>query len=173
MMMGPSDFDQVYRENYSLLFRVACRVVGDSAVAEELCQEAFLRYYERMDRLPRGDEARYWLIRVVKNLCYNHEKRQGRKRKAYERFNREAVISEENKGEKDVMAAQTVELVRRAVSELPPKLRMVLVLKEYAGFNYDEISKSLKISVGNVKVRVHRARQRLAEMLDKGEVYVP
>lgn len=168
-----NDFDGVYTEYYPVIYRVAVKVVGDAHAAEELCQEAFLRYFERMDRLPKNREALYWLIRVVKNLAYNHEKRQGRKRTAYERFQQESPYSEENRGEQEVMAGQTVELVRKALLQLPSKLRIPLVLKEYAGFNYDEIAKTMKISVGNVKVRVHRARQKMAQQLDKGDLYVP
>ncbi len=168
-----NDFDRVYTEFYPVIYRVAVKVVGEPHAAEELCQEAFLRYFERMDKLPRNREALYWLIRVVKNLAYNHEKRQGRKRKAYERFQQESSYSEENRGETGVMADQTVEMVRRALLELPSKLRIPLVLKEYAGFNYDEIAKTMKISVGNVKVRIHRGRQKMAQMLDKGDLYVP
>jgi RNA polymerase sigma-70 factor (ECF subfamily) len=60
---------------------------------------------------------------------------------------------------------ETSEEVQQALEKLPENLRMVLILKEYADMNYKEIGKTLGISEGNVKVRVFRARERLAVLL--------
>ena len=64
-------------------------------------------------------------------------------------------------------------LVQDALMKLPYKMRVVLSLKEYANLSYKQIGEILKISEGNVKIRVFRARQKLSEILDKGDVYVP
>jgi RNA polymerase sigma-70 factor (ECF subfamily) len=63
--------------------------------------------------------------------------------------------------------------VQEALNILPEKLRIVLVLKEYGNLNYKEIASALDISEGNVKVRVYRARERLARYLKEGDLYVP
>jgi RNA polymerase sigma-70 factor (ECF subfamily) len=142
-------------------------------VSEELSQEAFLRYYERIDSLPHGEEARYWLLRVVRNLCYNHEKRKGRESRAYQKFYFEPKPDYNNEGERELMAMESRKEVREALLKLPYKMRIVLTLKEYSGLNYKEIGRILNISEGNVKIRVFRARQQLSEYLKKGELHVP
>jgi RNA polymerase sigma-70 factor (ECF subfamily) len=114
---------------------------------------------------PTPDEAKYWLIRVVKNAALNYAKRKVRERKAYQRAFREETRIEET-GEKLLISMETREEVREALEKLPENLRVVLILKEYGELNYKEIGLSLGISEGNVKVRVYRARERLAGLLD-------
>jgi RNA polymerase sigma-70 factor (ECF subfamily) len=166
-------FEELYDDFYPKLHKVAYRIVGRLDVAEELCQEAFVRYYERRDRLPSGEEARFWLIRVVKNLAYNHEKRQGREREAYREFASQPRELPRNEGERQLLAEESRQAVREALLGVPYKLRIVLILKEYAGYRYRDIARILKISEGNVKIRVFRARQYLAENLKEGDSNVP
>ena len=69
-------------------------------------------------------------------------------------------------GETEVLQEETRSLVQQALDRLPYNLRSVLVLKEYADLGYREIARVLGISEGNVKVRVFRARERLALLLE-------
>ncbi len=165
-------FEQTYETVFPILIRVVYRITGDMDISEELCQEAFVRYYERMEIIPDMEQAKYWLIRVVKNLAFNHEKRKGRERKAYDKVLKEPAPIQET-GEITVMKEESQASVLKALEQLPYNLRIVLVLKEYEGMNYKEIGSVLGISEGNVKVRVFRARERLASYLQEGEVYVP
>ena len=167
------NFELAYKEFYPVLIRVAYRITGSMEVSEDLCQEAFIRYYERIDKIPTGDQAKYWMIRVVKNLAFNHEKRKGRERNAYQKHYHEPKAEIINDGEKGLMEDESKKLVQGALMKLPYKMRVVLSLKEYANLNYKQIGEILKISEGNVKIRVFRARQKLSEILDKGDVYVP
>ena len=72
----------------------------------------------------------------------------------------------------DLDENETRREVRKAVSELPENLRMVIILKEYGDLDYKAIGKILGISESNVKVRVHRARKKLEESLAGDEAYV-
>jgi len=167
------EFELAYKEFYPVLIRVAYRICGSMEVSEDLCQEAFVRYYERMDTIPPGDQARYWMIRVVKNLAFNYEKRKGRERNAHRKHFYEPKPEIVNQGEKSLLEDEAKKLVQDALMKLPYKMRVVLSLKEYANLSYKQIGEILKISEGNVKIRVFRARQKLSEILDKGDVYVP
>jgi len=167
------DFAELFEDFFDDLHRVAWRICGRPEVAEELCQEAFLRYYERRNKLPGGIEARYWLIRVVKNLAFNYEKRQVRERDAYRVYSWQPRMDSRNDGELAVLAEDSRENVRKALQEIPYKLRIALILKEYSGYHYSDISRILNISEGNVKIRVFRARQYLMNILQKGEQHVP
>ena len=162
---GPQGFSQVYEAWSPLLFRIVYRMTGRREAAEEIVQEAFIKYYERRDVLPTDEGLKFWLIRVARNLTLNHEKRRGRERRALERvFHEPAPRSEKGALEK-LTDAESVGDVQKALLLLPENLRTVLVLKEYAGFAYAEIGKMMNITEGNVKVRVFRARARLAQLL--------
>jgi len=168
---GAESFEKVYQTVYPILIRVTYHITGDLAIAEDLCQEAFIRYYQREAPFPNLDQAKYWLIRVVKNLAFNHEKRKGRERRAHDRVLKEPQREVES-GETEVIRKETYEIVKSALYKLPYKLRTVLVLREYGGLNYKEIAAILKITEGNVKVRVFRAREQLSKLIDEEEVYV-
>ena len=163
------EFKRLYDSSFQILFRVAFRVTNSREAAEDLCQESFFRLYEKNMVFPNPEEAKYWLIRVVKNASLNYAKRKDRERKAYQRAFREDHRQEET-GEGLLVKKETSEEVKSALEKLPENLRMVLILKEYAEMNYKEIGKSLGISEGNVKVRVFRARERLAALLAAEEV---
>jgi RNA polymerase sigma-70 factor (ECF subfamily) len=158
-------FRKLYETVFPILFRVAYRITSSEEAAEDLCQEAFFRLYEKQMVFPHPDEAKYWLIRVVKNAALNYAKRKDRERKAYRRAFREIVQNQET-GEHILLKQEAKDEIRQALEQLPENLRMVLILKEYGELNYKEIGRALGISEGNVKVRVFRARERLAALLE-------
>jgi len=158
-------FQRVYEAWFPLLFRIVYRMTGRRESAEEIVQEAFIKYYERRESLPTDDGLKYWLIRVVRNLALNHEKRRGRERRALERVFHEPAPRTEKAALESLVDGESVDDVQKALLRLPAPLREVLVLKEYAGFAYAEIGKMLTISEGNVKIRVFRARAKLAQLL--------
>jgi RNA polymerase sigma-70 factor (ECF subfamily) len=171
VVMSSAEFRKLYDTVFPILFRVSYRITNSEEAAEDLCQEAFFRLYEKNMVFPSSDEAKYWLIRVVKNAALNYAKRKERERKAYQKALREDVRAE-NTGEEILIKKESQEDVQEALEKLPDNLRIVLILKEYAELNYKEIGRALGISEGNVKIRVFRARERLAKLLEKDGAYV-
>ncbi len=166
-----AEFRRLYDSAFPVLFRVAYRIVGSEDAAEDLCQDAFFRLYERNMRFPNLEEAKYWLIRVVKNAALNYAKRKERERRAYQRAFREDVRKVET-GEAEYIAGETKLEVQEALQKLPENMRTVVILKEYGELNYKEIGRILGISEGNVKVRVFRAREQLAALIGKDGTHV-
>ncbi|MBN1698416.1 MAG: RNA polymerase sigma factor [Spirochaetales bacterium] len=161
--INPS-FDTIYETLFPIIYRIAYRIVGESGAAEDVCQEAFIKYYERETPLPDIDQTKYWLIRVVKNLSFNYEKKKARERKLFSKLKEEGVKTAES-GEKVVIKKEVKKYVQEALQKLPYNLRVVLVLKEYGDLSYKEIGSIVGISEGNVKVRVFRGREKLGKML--------
>ena len=121
---------------------------------------------------PSLNDAKYWLIRVVKNASLNYVKRKGRERKAYEKALYEDHRKQDS-GETELLKKETQKKTKEALDKLPENLRMVLILREYAELNYKEIGRVLGITEGNVKVRVFRAREQLAKLIGEDDVYMP
>ncbi len=180
-------FKTIYEENVDMLLRVAMRISNSTEAAEDIVHDAFGKLVEKKLVFPSGNDAKYWLIRVVKNAAINYAKRKGRETRAYEKWWRSEASPVENveagaltiketgteagiqpSVEEDVLRGETARELRRCLNLLPEKLREVLVLKEYGGMNYKEIGKVLGISEGNVKVRAFRAREALLKRM-KGE----
>jgi RNA polymerase sigma factor (sigma-70 family) len=168
---GINNFREVYNRVFPVLIRIAFHITGDQTISEDLCQEAFIKYYQRMIPFPDVDQAKYWLIRVVKNLALNFEKRKIRERKAYTKVLQTAERHEPS-GEIVAVKKETLRVVQDALQKLPYNLRSVLVLREYGQLNYKEIAGILGISEGNVKVRIFRAREVLGRIIKESN-YVP
>jgi RNA polymerase sigma factor (sigma-70 family) len=167
-MVREDIFDRAYESLYPILFRIAYRITGSSTKAEDLCHEAFIKYWQREEPLPDLDQTKYWLIRVLKNISLNYEKKRSREQRAYGRFQKDTP-QYSKPTDQEFFREQTRSMVQEALNRLPAKMRMVLILREYGDLNYREIAGILGISEGNVKVRAFRARERLAQLLD-GEI---
>ena len=158
-----AEFKDLYDSLFRTVFRVAFRITGDSGQAEDLCHEAFIKYYKRHTPFPNTNQAKFWLIRVVKNIALNGEKRKNRERRAYQ--NLKGISSDAvGSGEDQFIERETEGNVKKALDLLPYKYRVVLVLKEFEELTYKEIGSIMGISEGNVKVRVHRGREKLEKI---------
>ena len=155
----------------SLLFKISLRIVNDEEAAEDLVHDSFIKANEKELVFPSLDDAKFWLIRVVKNASLNYAKRKVREAKAYHKALYEGRQEMES-GETELLKKETVEKAKEALERLPPKLKEVLVLREYGGMNYKEIGKILGITEGNVKVRVFRAREQLLKLIGEEDVYL-
>ena len=155
-----------------LLYKISYRVVGDEEAAEDLVHDSLIKANEKDLVFPSMDDAKFWLIRVVKNASLNYAKRKTREKKAYEKALREDTRKVDS-GETELLKAEAKQKILRALDKLPENLRMVLILREYTEMNYKEIGRVMGITEGNVKVRVFRAREQLAKLLGEEDVYLP
>ncbi len=155
-----------------VIFKVSVRIAGNEEAAEDLCHDALIKMSEKDMVFPSINDAKYWLIRVVKNASLNYAKRKGRERRAYERALKEDRRTVDS-GEIELLKGDSIKRVQEALEKLPDNLRTVLHLKEYAELNYKEIGRMLGITEGNVKVRVFRAREQLSKLIGEEDVYLP
>jgi len=167
----PPSFNVVYETLFPVIYRVSLRVTGDREIAEDLCHEAFIKLMERNDAISDLEQSKYWLIRVVKNLSLNHEKRRTREKKAFSKLSRISPGLADS-SEKQVMKEETRSDVQAALNDLPYNLRVPLVFREYGDLSYKQIGALLGITESNVKVRIFRARERLGKALAEGDAYV-
>lgn len=167
----PIDFRTIYNETMQLLYKVSWRIVNDEEAAEDLVHDSFIKANEKGLIFPTLNDAKYWLIRVVKNASLNYAKRKGRERRAYERALYEDHRASSS-GETDLLRAESQSKAKEALDKLPQNLREVLILREYGDLNYKEIGKVLGITEGNVKVRVFRAREQLERLIGENDVYL-
>ena len=162
------DFKLIYDQNYELLMQVVVHIVYDLEIAEDLTQEAFERFYVKNMSFPSEDDARYWLLRVAKNLALNYVRRNKREAEMVEKVKRLPTFQQKvSDGAEEAIRSEHLESLRCAIESLPEHLRLALQLKEFSGLDYKAIGRILGISETNVKVRVHRARKKLEEILGR------
>lgn len=162
-------FEAVMRRHNERLYRAARAILKDAAEAEDVLQEAYVRAWRRLSQYRGGGRLGAWLTRIV---VHEALARASRKVPAPSPDLEQAggvMLSASNPTGPEEAAIQR-ELRRRlegAVDRLPRAQRLVFMLREVEGLSVAETSESLGITAANVKVRLHRARQRLQDLLER------
>ena len=146
-------------------YNLARWLMRNPADAEDVVQEAFLRAMRFFDGF-RGGDSRAWLLKIVRNTSYSWI-RKNRPTESFDEFD-ETVHSSEALGESaeaKLVSQSESERVTKAIEALPAAFREVLVLREFEGLSYKEISDMTGVPMGTVMSSLSRARQRLREDL--------
>jgi RNA polymerase sigma-70 factor (ECF subfamily) len=160
-------FDELVRRTYVDTYTLALRLTAHEEDARDVVQESYLRAWKGLPQF-RGD-ARFstWMYRITANTAYTVVKRRRRHRAE----SLDAMVEdpvELHPGAQPEDAAESAALLDRlavGLDELPPKLRVLVVLKDIYGLSHEEIAVELGISVPAAKVRLHRGRKRLRDLL--------
>ncbi len=170
-----SAFDALFRRWAGPLLHYLERLVRDTASAEELVQESFLRVYRARERYEPDARFSTWLYTIASRLAFNELRRPQRRRPhrssdpgpdapAFELPAAQPAI------DAVVHARRCAGAVGRALDELPERQRAALWLSAVEGLSYAEVARSLETTEKSVKALVHRARVALADRLKGGEV---
>jgi RNA polymerase sigma-70 factor (ECF subfamily) len=155
------------------LGRLISRFVRNSAEAEDVTQEAFIKAYRALPAF-RGESAFYtWLYRIGINTAKNHLLAQGRRAPTSTPFDSEeaedfedaALLHEVATPENELMSKQVVAVVNESLQQLPEDLRTALTLREIEGLSYEEIAAVMNCPIGTVRSRIFRAREVVAANL--------
>ncbi|MGH7583375.1 MAG: sigma-70 family RNA polymerase sigma factor, partial [Gemmatimonadales bacterium] len=162
MTAPAASFDLEALPHLDTLYRVALRLTGDPAAAEDLVQDTMLRALRAWASFRPGSNARAWLVTILRNQFINGWR--SRKRQPTN-VDMEAIPEPADVNDPDPEGRFFSELVDdevlQAVDELPEDFRSVLVLSDMEGLPYAEIANALAIPVGTVKSRLFRARRIL------------
>ncbi len=160
-------FDELVRRTYLDTLALARRLSGNEDDARDIVQDAYLRAYRGIRQF-RGD-ARFstWLYRITANCAATFHERRRRHLTASidEQLPEVADTAPDRDPELRAAAAVLRRDVEAAVRRLPERLRTVLVLRDVYDLAHDEIAEALGITEGAAKVRLHRARRRLRELV--------
>jgi len=162
-----------YRDRYA---RYATRMLGSADAAEDAVQDAFVRAYDQLSQCRDPDNFVGWFFLILRNRCFAER----RKSKdvapleaagaviAVERADVPVEMDERRRALQHALLALTAEqrrALQHALLELTPEQREVFVLKHVEGLSYGEIAERLTPSVPSLKMRMHRAYDRLREQL--------
>jgi len=155
------------------LGRLISRFVRDSAEAEDVTQEAFIKAYRALPGF-RGESAFYtWLYRIGVNTAKNYLISLGRRAPTSTQFDVEEsedfetseLMHDVSTPENELMSKQVVEVVNASLLKLPDDLRTALTLREIEGLSYEEIAEIMNCPIGTVRSRIFRARETIASNL--------
>jgi RNA polymerase sigma-70 factor (ECF subfamily) len=157
-----SAFDLLVRRHAGPVYRIALRILGDRAAAEDAAQEAFITAWRRIADIRAGQAFAAWLFRIVTNRAIDAAHRRRPDLPA------DYGISPPSRAagpEEYALAAGLQAALVAALGQLTPPQRACWVLKELEGLSYEQIADITQTSPDAVRGRIHRARSRLAEEL--------
>ena len=151
-------------ENQRRVFQIAYGILGNSADAEEVAQEAFLRAYQKFQSLREAEKFRAWVNRIAFRLALNRQ-RGLRRRLARETAWHEVGTGEIVDGPRNAEERILVRRLRNEIEGLPEKLRRVLQLSIVEDMDATAVGVVLGIPAGTVRSRLHTARKLLLEAM--------
>ncbi len=182
-------FQSLIQRYHGPMLRLAMTYVGDRGVAEDVVQESWLTCLRGLDRFEGRSSLKTWIFGILVNVARSRRRKESRilpfaslwrrddsdsRRPTVDRTRfgadgmwRDGPQSWDNLPESRVLGEETLLQVRAAIDALPAKQREVILLRDVAGFDAGEVSALLGISAANERVRLHRARASVRQMLEE------
>jgi RNA polymerase sigma-70 factor (ECF subfamily) len=161
-------FAALVRAHQDEVYTLARRLVGDPHLASDVAQETLIRAWRALPNFRGEAKLSTWLHRITVNTAWSH--RQRARRHSGPSIDDLHDLAAPEGIDHPVFAGEVLDLRRRlkaALARLPAAQRQVVILKDVYGWTHHEIARSMGISVTAAKVRLHRARARLARDLDR------
>ena len=168
-LAGDQDaWHEIVRLHWRKVFNIAYKFTGKHDEAEDLTQDVFLKIFKSLNTFDRRANFQTWLVSVSRNLCIDHYRSV--------RKERETIDRDVDAGEL-TPAAQTispfaaleqrdrVNLLKKAMAQLPPALRSAVLLRDIQELSYQEIADRLHLPEGTVKSRINRGRTELSRQI--------
>ena len=154
---GLSEFAELVREHQAMVYSIAWHSLRDRALAEELAQEVFLQLYRNLPGLKSDAHVKHWLRRVTSHRCIDTARR--RERAGEVPLDEAPALSTPASPGDPLLAGR----LQRLVASLPPRSRLLVVLRYQEEMELEEIAEALDMPVGTVKSQLQRALATLRE----------
>jgi RNA polymerase sigma-70 factor (ECF subfamily) len=172
-MTNAESFEAFVRRYQDMVFATAVRLLGNPADAEDAAQTVFLRAFERYGQLAGNPAAGGWLKTTARNVCLNHLSRYRARWRFFSEIDADRETGERYEDGLESRVSRALEdehvdrgeRLERAIHHLPDAQRVPLVLFHFEDLSYDEIARTLGVSLAKVKTDIHRARQALRRLL--------
>ncbi|MGB5288957.1 MAG: sigma-70 family RNA polymerase sigma factor [Ignavibacteriaceae bacterium] len=156
-----SAFQILVKRHKEKVRNIVYLTMNNSALVDDIAQEVFITVYRNLKFFRFESQFTTWLYRITVNRCKDYLRKMN-VRKIFSPLEEGSEITEFDTPAENNDVSR---IVMDAISKLPVKLRMPLILKDIEGFSYQEISETLKCEMGTVKSRIFRGRERLKEIL--------
>ena len=164
-------FNQLVLSYQSMVYNFAYRILGDRHAAADATQDAFISAFKAIGKF-RGGSFKAWLLRIVTNACYNQLRRKQRQPSTsldallvLEPAPTQSLTDPRESPEEYTVRQELSKAIQIGIGNMPPEQRITLVLADVQGFSYQEIAGVTGVSLGTVKSRLSRARNKLRDFL--------
>jgi len=156
-------FKEIFEKNNKRVYHLCYGYTGDSDAADDLMQETFIKVWQNLDKFRNQSQIATWIYRIAVNTCLSHLRIE--KRKATDEINDKII---ETKAEETSNKQEQVDQLYKCIAQLEENERIIItmVLDEIP---YQEIAEISGISEGNLRVKIHRIKNKLTEIYNRHE----
>lgn len=171
ILQGETELFEILMRRYNeLLYRSVRSYLNREVDVEDTMQDAYIKAFQKLYQFKNEAMFSTWLVRIGINEALQR-KRRSKKYQTIDITQESGVIQIADMSimnpESKTIHRESAAFIEKAIDALPPKYKIVYMLKEVEGMDISEISKSLELTNSNVKVRLHRARNMMKDYLFK------
>jgi len=173
-------FEMLAKAYEKKIFATAMRFTKNTEDAADITQDVFLRIYRYINMFKGQSSLATWIYRITVNLCTDTQKKDNVRRN----METESAVSDDGElielqiadtaknPDEEYESKENIQIVREAINELSDEHKSIIILRDIEGLTYEEICEILNVSLGTVKSRISRARERLKNILvDNGNFF--
>lgn len=154
---NPAGLKILVDKYYQTIYRFAFLRVQDRDIALDLVQEAFYKFYKNVKNFDKNKKFLPYMIQIVKNLHHNFKYRYVNRMRKIEDF----IFTAPDAPEKKLLEDETHQLLLEALKKLSPDEQMLLMLREFEDYSYEDLAEYFHVSIGTIMSRLHYTRKKL------------
>lgn len=154
------------------MYRYAFSILKDREAAQDVVQECLIKIWKKRMKLSEINNIESWVMRITRNQCYDWVKMNRFSLETDRDVTRDDITKLEPSGaDERVLVSDQLHWLQQVVDSLPPKHREIYQLREVEEMTYQDIAEILSMSLGEVKISLHRTRQKIRNTIEKIESY--
>jgi RNA polymerase sigma-70 factor (ECF subfamily) len=163
-------FSSLVEAYHRPVYNLAFRMLGNSVEAEDAAQESFIRAYTRLDTYDSSRKFSSWMLSIASHYCIDVLRRRRMTLLSIEELPPMLDVSMPRSAhpEQVVVRAQVADQVQQLLDTLPEHYRTPVILRYWYDMSYREIAETMGVTESTIKTRLHRARAKLAECVQRG-----
>lgn len=154
------------------MYRYALSILRDPGVAHDVVQDCLVKIWQNRQKLPEIKSIDSWVMRITRNQCYDWVKVNRFSLWSDREIERDDIVNHETvEADQNVLVNDQMNWLEKVIKSLPQKQKEIYHLREVEEMTYQEIAEVLSLSLGEVKITLHRTRGKIRETIKKIEAY--
>ena len=154
------------------MYRYALSILRNPDIAHDVVQDCLVKIWQKRQKLPEIKSIDSWVMRITRNQCYDWVKINRFSLQSDREIERDdLVVRETVEADQNILVNDQMNWLKKVIESLPQKQKEIYHLREVEEMTYQEIAEILSLSLGEVKITLHRSRAKIRETIKKIQDY--
>jgi RNA polymerase sigma-70 factor (ECF subfamily) len=170
--MSKAIFDNEVMPSSGKMYRYALSILKNPDMAHDVVQDCLIKIWQNRQKLPEVKSIDSWVMRITRNQCYDWVKMNRYSLWVDKDINRDDIGMNETTGaDQKTLVNDQINWLKKVIETLPQKQKEIYHLREVEELSYQEIAEVMSLTLAEVKVTLHRTREKIKENIKKIEAY--